>query len=98
MSEWIKVRNGVSRKPLARDEARNLQMDIIKLEPGFDDMPHWHDDYEWVYVLEGTIEDEKGIHKAGDFLINDPVNVHKPKSKDGCKLICVWCGSVRDKP
>lgn len=98
MSEWIEVRDGVLRKLLARDDSKNLQIDVIKLEPEFKDTPHWHNDWEWVYVLEGSFEDEKGVHKKGDFLINDKVNVHTPKSKEGCTLLCVWCGSIRDKP
>lgn len=95
MTDFIKLRDGIERKPLARDEARNIQMDILKIEPGFDDSPHWHDDWEWVYVLEGSLVDEKGTHTAGDFLINEKDAKHQPKSPDGCKLICVWCGSVR---
>jgi anti-sigma factor ChrR (cupin superfamily) len=98
MSEWNPLRSGISRKPLARDEERNIQMDVLKIEPGFDDQPHWHDDWEWVYILEGSLEDEKGIHKAGDFLINEKDAKHEPKSKEVCKLICVWSGSVRHEP
>ena len=95
MDEWLKVREGVWRKPLARDEASKIQMDILKIEPNFQDPAHWHDDWEWVYILEGSLEDEKGVHKPGDFLLNEKDARHKPTSKEGCKLICVWCGSVR---
>ena len=95
MTDFVKLRDGISRKPLARDEPRNIQMDILKIEPGFNDVPHWHDDWEWVYILEGSLEDEKGVHKPGDFLINEKYVKHKPTSKEGCTLLIVWSGSVR---
>ncbi len=98
MSEWLKVREGIQRKSLAKDPGRKLQMDILKIEPGLVDIPHWHDDFEWVYILEGSLEDEKGLHKKGDFIINDKDARHQPRSKDGCTALIVWCGSVRDKP
>lgn len=95
---WIKVRDGISRKPLARDERRNVQMDILKIEPGLNDPPHWHDDWEWVYILEGDLVDEKGIHRKGDFVINEKDTRHQPRSKEGCTALIVWSGSVRQKP
>lgn len=95
MDDFIKLRKGIWRKPLARDDARNIQMDILKIDPGLNDAPHWHDDWEWVYILEGSLEDEKGVHKAGDFLLNGKDVKHQPTSKDGCKLLIVWCGTVR---
>lgn len=86
------------RKSLAKDPKRKLQMDILRIEPDFVDVPHWHDDFEWVYILEGSLEDEKGLHKKGDFIINDKDARHRPTSRDGCTAIIMWCGSVRQKP
>jgi anti-sigma factor ChrR (cupin superfamily) len=98
MGGWRQLRKGIQIKRLVRDDARNIQMDILKIEPGFKDFPHWHNDWEWVYILEGDLEDEKGIHRPGDFIINQRDVRHQPTSKEGCTLICVWCGSVRQKP
>jgi anti-sigma factor ChrR (cupin superfamily) len=95
MSEWEELRNGIQIKHLAKDEDRNIQMDILKIAPGLNDPPHWHDDWEWVYILEGDLMDDKGVHKAGDFLINGKDVKHQPTSENGCKLVIVWCGSVR---
>lgn len=94
---FIKIREKVWRKPLARDEKRGVQMDILKIEPGLVDPPHWHDDWEWVYILEGSLEDEKGIHRKGDFVLNQKDTKHEPRSKEGCLAIIVWSGSVRHK-
>jgi len=98
MDDWIKVRDKVWRKPFARDEKRGIQMDLMRIEPDFNDTPHWHSDWEWVYILEGSLVDDKGIHKKGDFLLNDKDARHQPKSKEGCKMIIVWSGGVRQKP
>lgn len=98
MGGWEQLRKGILIKRLARDDVRNIQIDILRIEPGFKDSPHWHDDWEWVYILEGSLEDDKGVHKQGDFLINCKDAGHQPTSKGGCTLICIWCGSVRQKP
>lgn len=97
-SSWCRLRDGISIKKLARDEIRNIQFDMLRIDSGFVDSPHWHDDWEWVYILKGSLEDERGVHKAGDFLINQKDAEHKPKSKDGCLLLIVWSGSVRHSP
>ena len=85
--DWVPLRKGISRKNLAKDTDRGYQMDLLRIEPGFIDKGHYHGDYEWVYVLEGSLEDEKGLHKKGDFFINEKGGPHQPKSKDGCLLL-----------
>lgn len=95
--DWEKIREGVFVKHLAKEPTRNLQMDLIKISPNFVDVTHYHNDFEWVYILEGCLEDEKGKHVKGDFLINEKDAKHKPSSKEGCLLLIVWCGSVRTK-
>lgn len=92
---WRKVREGVQAKSLAKDSARGIQMDLMKISPGFDDPIHYHNDWEWVYILEGSLEDNRGKHVKGDFVINDKDSEHKPSSKKGCLILIVWCGSVR---
>lgn len=98
MSEWTKIREGVYRKPMAKDPKRGVQMDLLKLEAGLKDPPHWHDDWEWVYILKGSMEDSKGVHRAGEFVLNEKDTKHEPSSKEGCTAVIVWCGSVRNKP
>ena len=93
--EWIPIREGVFRKSLAEDSGRGIQMDLIRLDPNFVDQGHLHDDFEWVYVLEGGFTDDAGVHKAGDFVLNTTEGVHKPSTgDDGCLLLIVWTGSV----
>lgn len=94
-SEWKKVREGVHAKNLAKDSEKNIQMDLMKINPGFNDPTHYHDDWEWVYILEGSLEDSRGKHVKGEFVVNTKDSEHKPSSKEGCTIIIVWCGTVR---
>ena len=81
-------------KRLAKDSEKGIQMDLLKLAPNFSDVGHFHESWEWVYILEGSMEDHKGKHVKGDFLLNDTETLHQPSSKEGCLLLIVWCGSV----
>jgi len=92
---WIPVRPGISRKPLAKEAGRGIQADMMRIEPNLTDIPHTHDGFEWVYILEGGFTDQKGGHVKGDFLINTTEGIHQLRSgKEGCLLIIVWTGSV----
>ncbi|MFH0862189.1 MAG: cupin domain-containing protein [Candidatus Altiarchaeota archaeon] len=97
---WVPVRPGIMRKPLAIEPGRGIQADIMRIEPDFTDLPHTHNGFEWVYLLEGGFTDQAGEHKKGDFLINTTEGVHQLRTgKEGCTLIIVWTGSVtRIKP
>jgi len=93
---WVPVRNGIERKALAKDPEKGLQADLMRIKPNFVDRPHTHDGFEWVYVLEGELSDDKGVHRKGDFLVNTTVGVHQPRTgPEGCTLLIVWCGSVK---
>lgn len=92
---WQQLRENVSFKPLARDEERNFQIDIIKLEPNIKYKEHSHPDIEWVYVLKGSMSDENGEYSQGNFIVNAKGSTHSITSgKDGCEIICCWCGKL----
>ena len=91
------LREGVWRKPLAVDEEKGFQADLIRIEPNFVDRPHMHDGFEWVYVLDGELRDDKGVHRKGDFVVNSTEGVHRPSTGEaGCLLLIVWTGSVSE--
>ena len=94
MPDWKDLREGIRILPLSRDGKRNVQVDLLDIPKGFVDPGHYHGDWEWVYVLEGSIEDEKGLHKKGDFFINKTGVLHRPFSKEGCRLLIVWSGKT----
>lgn len=98
MTEWKRLREGIRIKNLAKDPERGVQIDIIKLNPGLVDPPHWHNGFEWVYILEGSMEDDKGLYKKGDFLLNRKDQKHHVRTEEGCTVLIVWTGSVRQNP
>ncbi len=93
--EWLPLRPGITRKPLAANKDKKIQADLIRIEPNLTDQPHRHNGFEWVYLLDGSFKDQEGEHSKGDFLINSTEGIHQLTSgPDGCLLLIVWTGSV----
>ena len=92
---WEKLSDNVSFKHLARDEARNFQMDITTLAPNSTLKEHTHADVEWIFVLEGSFYDDNGTYSVGDFMEFPKNSTHISRSGEaGCKLLRYWCGKV----
>jgi anti-sigma factor ChrR (cupin superfamily) len=89
--EWEVMRKGIARKVFYREDIRNLQMDMIKLEPNAISPQHTHKDDEWVYVLEGSMSDETGTYNQGDFLVNRKGTAHVVTAgKNGCLILALY--------
>jgi anti-sigma factor ChrR (cupin superfamily) len=56
---------------------------------------HEHVGYELVYVLTGSQSDERGIHRAGTFVLNPPGSRHAVESDEGCIVLVVWEQSIK---
>ena len=94
---WQKLRDNVQCKPLARDEKRDFQIDIIKLKKNFTYPTHAHKDIEWVYVLKGSCKDEHGSYQVGDFFVNNKDSEHTVEvGEEGVELLVCWCGSLKN--
>ncbi|MBI4440419.1 cupin domain-containing protein [Candidatus Woesearchaeota archaeon] len=92
---WSFERKNVLSKHLARDNSRNLQLDMVKLKPNIKYLEHKHPDIEWVYVLRGSMGDENGVYREGHFIINKKGSKHSVTSgPKGCVLLVVWCGEL----
>lgn len=78
---------GVTRKPLAREEAeRGHATSIVRYEPGAKFRAHEHPMGEEILVLEGTFSDEHGDFGPGTYFRNPPGTSHAPFSANGCTL------------
>lgn len=77
------------RKILAKDLETGWFMELQEVASNSIFEKHQHGSDEWVYVIEGELEDEFGKYPAGTFKINTKDSVHTPQSKNGCKLIVV---------
>lgn len=93
--KWQKLRDKILVKHFARDEARDFQIDLLKLEPNTAYTEHGHADLEWVYVVKGNFEDETGRYEEGEFKINPKFSRHSIKTNDeGCEILVWWCGRL----
>jgi anti-sigma factor ChrR (cupin superfamily) len=95
MGDWENLREGIDRKELAVEEELGIRADLIRIKANFCDVEHIHHGFEWVYIIEGGFSDDRGQHKAGEFIINSTEGIHQVKTGDeGCLLLIVWTGKV----
>ncbi len=79
--------DGVSRVPLERvAEESGHVTSFVKFEPGSYFPQHLHSHGEEILVLEGVFSDENGDYPEGTYIRNPPGSLHKPFTKEGCKL------------
>lgn len=88
-SDWLaSPRQGVWRKPLAREEAeRGHATSIVRYDAGARFSQHDHPLGEEVLVLEGTFSDETGDYPAGTYFRNPEGFIHAPFSEEGCVIL-----------
>ncbi|OVE75121.1 hypothetical protein BVX95_00060 [archaeon D22] len=89
------ARKNVEIKHLARDENRDFQIDLVKLDPDIEFDEHGHPDIEWIYVLKGSMWDENGKYEKDHFLINKKGSRHAMTTgPEGCEILACWCGRL----
>jgi len=87
--EWLpSPREGVWRKPLAREEAeQGHATSIVRYDPGSHFHAHDHPLGEEILVLEGVFSDETGDYHAGTYFRNPEGFRHAPFSVEGCVIL-----------
>ncbi|MCX2972577.1 cupin [Halieaceae bacterium IMCC8485] len=87
--EWLpSPREGVWRKPLAREEAeQGHATSIVRYDPGSHFHAHDHPLGEEILVLEGFFSDETGDYHAGTYFRNPEGFRHAPFSVEGCVIL-----------
>lgn len=87
--EWLpSPREGVWRKPLAREEAeQGHATSIVRYDPGSHFHAHDHPLGEEILVLEGIFSDETGDYHAGTYFRNPEGFRHAPFSVEGCVIL-----------
>lgn len=66
---WRQILPLVHRKVLRKDRAEGTQTVLYRLEPGGGFPPHFHSHEEECWVLEGEVETEGHVIRAGDMHI-----------------------------
>lgn len=77
---------GIEVLPLYRDEAHPEFIRLARFAPGAATPPHTHSGGEEAYVIEGSVEDEHGVHPAGTWLRYPDRSSHTVHSPDGALL------------
>ncbi len=82
---------------LRRDEATGDATVFIRMKPGRGYPAHRHTGIEEVLILQGGYRDQKGEHRAGDYLINEAGSAHRPIALDGhedCIMLAIAHGGI----
>ena len=77
-------------KRLYEDEERGERTWLMRIDAGAYSPPHAHDEFEQVYVLEGSFFDEDRLVKAGEFCARSPGAVHSAASDDGALMLVIY--------
>lgn len=78
---------GVEIKMLYQDEERGFMTQLVRMAPGSTITFHEHIDIEQTYVLEGSLADEEGEAKAGDFVWRPAGSRHVARAPKGALIL-----------
>ena len=78
---------GIDMKVLLEDKESGLLTALFRWEPGTELPLHEHVEIEQTYVLEGSIVDEEGEVRAGDYVWRPKGNRHIARSPNGALVI-----------
>ena len=78
---------GIEMKGLLEDKESGLLTALFRWEPGTQLPLHEHVEIEQTYVLEGSIVDEEGEVRAGDYVWRPKGNRHLARSPNGALVI-----------
>lgn len=92
---WEPLRPGVEISRLFVDEAGRTKLALLRYAPGATVPPHEHEGTEYIQVLAGAQQDERGSYPAGTLLVSPPGSRHSITSPQGCLVLAVWEAPVR---
>jgi anti-sigma factor ChrR (cupin superfamily) len=78
---------GIDMKILLQDKDTGLLTALFRWAPGTELALHEHVEIEQTYVLEGSIVDEEGEVRAGDYVWRPQGNRHLARSPNGALVI-----------
>ncbi|MFL6230276.1 MAG: cupin domain-containing protein [Pyrinomonadaceae bacterium] len=95
--DWRETRyEGVAIKVLRRDDVTRDATVLIRMKPGCSYPAHRHVGVEEVFVLQGGYRDDRGEHRAGDYVLNDADSRHHPVALEGedCVMLAFAHGGI----
>ena len=79
--------DGISMKVLTDDKTSGIFTAVFRWAPGSELPLHQHDEIEQTFVMEGSVIDDDGEHKAGSFVTRPAGHKHYARSPHGCVLL-----------
>lgn len=92
---WLPLGPGVDLSPLFRDAAGNVKLALLRYAPGARVPEHLHTGMEYIQILAGSQQDERGVYQAGTLLVSVPGSRHSVASPQGCLVLAVWEAPVQ---
>ena len=89
---WIERRAGVFWKFLWEDPDGRHKAILMRYEPGAVIPRHRHIGDEQIYVLEGSVSDDAGTCRAGNYARRPPGCVHTVRSEHGALVLAITSG------
>jgi predicted ChrR family anti-sigma factor len=87
---WQSLGPGVELSPLCQDAAGNTKLALLRYAPGATVPEHLHTGMEYIQVLAGAQQDERGVYSAGTLLVSFPGSRHSVASTEGCVVLAIW--------
>lgn len=81
---------GIDMKVLLHEESTGMLTALFRWAPGTELPLHEHVEIEQTYVLEGSIVDDEGEVRAGDFVWRPRGNRHIARAPDGALVLAFF--------
>ncbi|MGH6954831.1 MAG: cupin domain-containing protein [Alphaproteobacteria bacterium] len=77
-------------KPLYENVERGERTLLMKVDAGASAPLHAHEEFEQIYVLEGSFYDQEKVLKAGDYCCRAPGAQHTAGTREGSVMLLVY--------
>lgn len=91
---WQPLGPGVELSPLHQDAAGHTKLALLRYAPGAKVPEHLHTGMEYIQILAGSQQDERGSYPCGTLLVSFPGSRHSVASPEGCVVLAIWEGPV----
>ena len=86
--EWSQgSRSGFHYKELV--DERVARTYLMKVDAGAFSPMHAHEEFEQIYVLEGSLYDQDNTYQSGQFIVRAPATMHTTGSESGAVVLRV---------
>lgn len=92
---WKPLVPGVELSSLHQDAAGHTKLALLRYAPGATVPEHLHVGIEYIQILAGAQQDERGEYRTGTLIVSFPGSRHSVASPEGCVVLAVWEAPVQ---